>query len=136
MDRLLGIVGTVVFTSKSLYYVAGFGYWGIAIFTAVSAYLAEESKDFGVIVKDCDSLKDELSALTQWIMITNIVALASGLMFYKFEKGDTISVIGSLLFLVNFLQVIVLFFYTQVKIFDTDVRECKDEAKKDTSFIW
>lgn len=69
-------------------------------------------------------------------MVTNIVALASGTMFYNFDKGDTISVIGSLLFVVNFLQVIALFFYAQAKIFDQDIRDCKDEAEKDTSFIW
>ena len=77
-----------------------------------------------------------MSALTQWIMVTNIVALFSGLMFYKFEKGETISIIGSILFVVNFLQVIPLFFYSQVKIFDQDMRDCKNEAKNDTNFIW
>ena len=129
MDRILGIVGTVVFTSKSLYYVSGFGYITVAIASAFSAYFREDTKDFGPMVKDyCKEHKGELSALTQWIMVTNIVALFSGLMFYKFDKGDTVSVIGSLLFVINFLQVIPLFFYSQVKIFDLDMRECKDEA--------
>ena len=54
MDRILGIVGTVVFTSKSLYYVSGFGYIGIALASAISAYLIDDTKDFGSIVKDCN----------------------------------------------------------------------------------
>ena len=55
MDRLLGVVGTVVFTSKSLYYLAGIGYIVIAIISATSAYLVEETKEFGdiVVAKDC-----------------------------------------------------------------------------------
>ena len=82
MDRPYGVVGTLVFTSKFLYYVAGIGYLGIALASAFSSYLKEDTKDFGSIVKDCNGYKGELSALTQWIMVTNIVALVSGIMFY------------------------------------------------------
>ena len=64
MDRPYGVVGTLVFTSKFLYYVAGTGYLGIALVSAFSTYLKDETKDFGSIVKDCGEYKGELSALT------------------------------------------------------------------------
>ena len=64
MERILGIVGTIVFTSKTLYYVSGLGYFGITVASIIAAYTRDETEDFGSIVKDCQKYNSELSALT------------------------------------------------------------------------
>ena len=59
----------------------------------------------------------------------------SAVAFYYGTKGGTVSVIGMLLFAVNFLQMLGLFIYVQVKVFDSNIRECRDAtADKNTSF--
>ena len=59
----------------------------------------------------------------------------SAVAFYYGTKGGTISVIGMLLFIFNFLQMLGLFIYVQVKVFDSEIRECRDAtADKNSSF--
>ena len=79
---------------------------------------------------------NELSTLTQWILYTNLIALLSFLGFYHGEKGQTVSILGSLFFIFNFLQMLVLFIFTQVKIFSSDIRECHSAAvDRNTGFV-
>ena len=49
--------------------------------------------------------------------ITNIVALVSWQMFWYGAKGEVISVIGFVIFAVNFIQMIGLFIVAQMRIF-------------------
>ena len=137
MERILAIIGTVVFTSKTLYYVAGVGYILVSIGCLTGAYILDKTDNYGAIVKDCQSYEAAISALTQWILYTNIVALFSAIAFFYTSKGSTVSVLGSLFWIINFLQTIVLFIYAQVKIFDSDIRECKSNAaESNSSFVW
>ena len=46
-----------------------------------------------------------------WLLVTNAVALVSGVMFMKFNKGGCVSVTGSLLFLMNFVSMVGVFIY-------------------------
>lgn len=52
-----------------------------------------------------------MKMLTEWVLYTNIIALVSALMFFYTNKGTTISVIGSLVWVMNILQSFVLFLY-------------------------
>ena len=47
MESLFALVGTVVFTSKTLYWVAGIGYISTSVFCFLSAYFLTETTDFG-----------------------------------------------------------------------------------------
>ena len=43
--------------------------------------------------------------------MTNLTALLSGVMFWKFAKGSVVSVVGMFAYLLNFINMIVLLSY-------------------------
>ena len=59
-----------------------------------------------------------------WVLVTNLIGLISAYMFFGHSKGSAISVIGSICWLSNILQAIVLFVYAQVWLFSDDVQSC------------
>ena len=135
-EDLTSIVGTVVFTCKSLYWVAGIGYIFVAVFSFIAAYTLPETTDFSDNQLDCLSRKNDLRPLSQWVLYTNLIALVSFLCFYYGEKGMGISVIGSIAFALNLLQMIVLFIYAQVKVFNSNIGSCRQAAvDKNTGFV-
>ena len=103
MDSTFAVVGTIVFTSKIFYWVAGLGYVATSLFCIVAAYGLPETTDFGSILTGCQEYAPVLKTLAQWIMFSNIVALGSAVSFFHFAKGGTVSVIGSILWMLNFL---------------------------------
>ena len=109
MEGLLGIIGTVVITVRSLKWISGIGYVTIGGISLVSAYILPKDEDLQV--QGCDDQISSMKMLTEWVLYTNIIALVSALMFFYTNKGTTISVIGSLVWVMNILQSFVLFLY-------------------------
>ena len=54
-----------------------------------------------------------------------MLALVGGAAFYYGEKGETVSVIGSLVYSLNFISMIALFVYAQVKVFSSQMSDCQ-----------
>ena len=78
-----------------------------------------------------------MSTLTQWVLYTNLLALISAISFFYFRKGGVVSVLGSIFLILNFIQMIVLFIYAQVKVFDNDIKNCQSNAvDKNSAFVW
>ena len=107
----MAFTGTVVITSKLLYWASGIGYIFVSFFSFIAVYTLPNTV-FPPTQFICISKMNEIRALTQWVLYTNV------------EKGMTVSVLGSIFFLLNFLQMLVLFIYAQVKVFDSDVSQC------------
>ena len=78
-----------------------------------------------------------MSTLTQWVLYTNLLALISAISFFYFKKGGVVSVLGSIFLILNFIQMIVLFIYAQVKVFDSEIKNCQSSAvDKNSAFVW
>ena len=58
------------------------------------------------------------------MLATNLIALVGGASFYHCEKGECLSVLGSLLYLLNFISMLVLFVYAQLLVFGQELRDC------------
>jgi len=99
MNRLFAYIGVAAVATKSTYYFCLLSYFGI---TAFSAYVIAESK---TVSQNCPL------QTTIWILTTNIAAFLSGLMFWKTSKGTFFSVTGMFLYVLNFLNMITLYFY-------------------------
>ena len=52
-----------------------------------------------------------LQSITMWALVTNVLGLFGGVGFYYCEKGETVSVLGGLIYIFNFISMIVLFIY-------------------------
>ena len=66
-----------------------------------------------------------------------MIALIAALGFFYFEKGSTVSVISGFVLILNFLQMLVLFFYAQGKLFDSGIKDCRASVvDKNSTFVW
>ena len=112
MDNFYGGFAILLIGTKSFYYTLLAGYLAsIAYGLSATAFAKapfvgydETSPLFG-----CIAFSESLKTDTVWMLITNAVAFVSFLMFWFGNKGEVCSVAGSLLFVINFLQMIVLF---------------------------
>ena len=135
MENFFTVVGTVVFTSKTLYWVSGLGYIFVSVTALISAHILYMTEDFGGSLLGCAEYRNGIYYMSQWVLWTNVIALLSGLGFYYGEKGGTIGVISMFAFILNFLQNIALFIYAQVKVFDSETIECRESTPdQNTSF--
>merc|ERR1712046_293541 len=107
MGTYLTILGYVAISSAGFY----------AAFFAEMTVFAQENRK-------CVDAGHRMQAVTTWCAITNVIALVAGIVFYYGEKGGTISVLGSITFLFNFFNMLVLFISAQVFIFSDKVSEC------------
>ena len=133
MDSVLASVGTIVLTTKTMQWVASLGYLIVIAACTVAAYILPRTEHFSGASVACTQYEGTMSALTQWVLYTNVLALLSAYSFFYFAKGSTVSVAGSLVWMLNFLQTIVLFFYVQAKVFNSDVRACQSYASESNS---
>ncbi len=104
---------------------AGVGFLTIAFqaifYTCTVSYVAFIASPIAQIIytayEEPQSLCTDNSQTTMiWILVTNCVALTSGILFMRFAKGEAASVIGSLCYILNFFSMIALFIYSQVKL--------------------
>ena len=58
MERLLAVIGTVVLTSKTLFWVSGLGYVFVSGTTLTAAYILPKTDDFGTSVVGCADYLD------------------------------------------------------------------------------
>ena len=58
MERLLAVVGTVILTSKTLFWVSGLGYVFVSGATLTAAYILPMTDDFGTLVGGCADYLD------------------------------------------------------------------------------
>ena len=116
MLGLLLTIGTAVVTTRALYWVTLVGSIGVTLLGLLYAYILPETVDFGT--NDCKKEAMKMKPLTLWVLITNLIGLVSAafIIFYP-NKGTTVSVIGSIIWIVNILDSIVLFFYAQANLF-------------------
>lgn len=70
MEDLLALVGTVVITSKTLYWITGLGYIVLAGVSIYAAYIAPKTTDFGLMTLGCADTESSLRALCTWILVT------------------------------------------------------------------
>ena len=70
MEDLLALVGTMVITSKSLYWIAGLGYLALSSASIYAAYIASQTTDFGLMTLGCASSDSSLRTLASWILVT------------------------------------------------------------------
>ena len=110
MEGLFSTIGTAVITIRMLYWVTAIGSIGVILCGVVSAYVLPEPTGFGIL--NCSDESDKMKMLAQWVLYTNAVGLVSAIMFLYTNKGTTTSVTGCIVWILNFLQGIVLFFYT------------------------
>ena len=68
-------------------------------------------------------------ALCSWACITNLVALASLLLFTLFAKGGIPSVTGQLLYVANWVSMIFLFVVAQTLVFSEGARSCRNDSQ-------
>ena len=124
MEAFLARIGTVVLTTRALYWATALGSIAVALIGIVSAYVLPMlgTNNFGAA--DCSEEEASLKILTQWVLYTNVIGLISASMFFYLNKGTTSSVIGSIVWLTNNLQGIVLFFYAQVCVFSGKITDC------------
>ena len=137
MESLFGNIGTIVISYRILYGVTLIGTLTAIIGGVVSLYILPEAGGFGT--RHCKNEAAEVQMLTQWMLYSNVVGLTSLAMFIHGFKGTPISIIGSIAWILNFLQGIVLFFYAQATVFSSDVLSCASaSAKSDsqTSLKW
>ena len=66
--------------------------------------------------------------------MTNVLGLLGGASFYYGEKGETVSVIGGLIYSFNFVSMVSLFISIQMHVFSSDIDDCaalvSGEARK------
>ena len=123
MEGFFTGVGALAITTKTMFWVCALLY---IAFGAWSAYVAfsTEPYSFPLINSQCNDLAKTLHSTTIWTLTTNCVGLFGGAAFYNGEKGETCSVIGGLMYSFNFISMVVLFIYTQIKVFSTDMKDC------------
>ena len=96
---VFGGVGIMAVTAEFILYFAHISYLafiGACIYALANPTLQAANNNQTLII---------------WILVTNAAAIISGPMFFFFEWGEFISVVGSLVYITNFLSMIVLFIY-------------------------
>ena len=136
-DTFLGFIGTFTITIRMMYYGGGVGYILMTILSFIAAYIVPKTADFGNNLRGCSQYSNMMSDLSQWVLYTNLIALFAALGFFYFEKGSTVSVISGFFLILNFLQMLVLFFYAQGKLFDSGIKDCRASVvDKNSTFVW
>ena len=122
MEVLMSYWGVLIFTTRIIYWVTGIGYVCVALASIVSLYFSPNLENLAAI--GCSQQAEQLKSLTTWVFVTNFIGLVSAIMFFYNDKGSTISVIGSLVWLLNILQGLVLFIVAQVRLWSSEIQAC------------
>ena len=129
-EQRYAFLGTIVFASKTVKWVTQLSYVGLGTLACVSGIvlpqIADKEEERDIALLACGEQVDQMQALTLWVFFTNVIGLLSAFSCTQFEKGNTVSVIGSIVFILNFVQSIFLFFFAQARVFNSDIRDCVD----------
>ena len=130
MDSSLAALGIVVLTSKIIYRVSAIGYIIVSVGCILAAYCMDKTTQYEIEGDRtaCLEYEPSIKATCQWVLYTNIIALLSAVAFFFFTKGTTISVVGMFVWLANILNMLGLFIYAQVLLFNNDIADCRDAA--------
>ena len=116
---MLELIGLGAITTKCFVL---FSFTTYAVFTILSASLILQNS----ITQDvCIDMTPVV-----WLLITNVLAPTSAILFYRFEKGTTLSVVGALSYVANFCSMLVLFVYIQTR----EAPVCQSHFE--TSVLW
>ena len=131
METIFGLTGVLVVTTKTLYWASLLGYIVIATFCVVAAYTLPQTENLSG--GGCKDEVSKIDSLVQWVLATNMVAFASIVGFYYFTKGETVSVVSGIAWLLNFVNSLIVFIYAQVTIYDDSIVACKSLAAETNS---
>ena len=135
MEGFFAGVGAMVITSRAIFWLCALSYIAFSAWSAHARFFTKE-QDFPTTEQSCKDTAKILETITLWTLITNLLGLFGGAGFYYCEKGETVSVLGGLIYFFNFISMIVLFIYGQIKLFSDDIGHCSALVKsgKEYSF--
>ena len=64
LEGTFALVGTAVFTSKTLYWLSGLGYVCLTVTGVVAAYVMPDTTDFANLTLGCGKIQSEMAKLT------------------------------------------------------------------------
>ena len=123
MEAFFSGVGAVVLTARTVFWLCGLSYLVFGVWTAYVAFVAAPV-EFPAGNTDCNKLSQTLQGTAIWALVTNALGLLGGASFYYGEKGETVSVIGGLVYSFNFVSMVALFISIQMNVFGSDVDDC------------
>ena len=148
MSNIFAGIGAIIFTSKLFYYFSNTfnSLFTITLaFTMLQPFIFKEENDdssssssvWENLLGHCpQSVKSTTKTIAIWTMLTCLVSALSLISFSRFAKGSTLSVAGKLAYVLNSIQMLVLFSWAQVLCFTEKNWQCwrsDDSAKLATS---
>ena len=125
MSNIFAGIGTMIITSKYFYRISN------VINTLLFIVFAFSLTSFKDNDRNLcpDSVEDRTKSFAVWAMLTCLVSTISLFSFAHFAKGSTMSVTGHLVYAINSVQMLVLFFWTQAVVFKGDNWTCWDKSE-------
>ena len=133
MERFFAGVGAIVITTRTLFWLCSLSYIVFSVLSAYSLFFTEK-QEFPSTEQSCNETIKTQTNTTYWVLATNIIGFMGGACFYHCEKGECCSVFGSILYLLNLINMIALFICAQIFVFGEAFKHCDSLVKHEFKY--